>query len=498
MKQIRKPMISLALLVSFALSGCTMKLSGGNIALEVRPSGESEAQITETASSVQLGTVVSQGSCGEQLTWQLDENGLLLVSGKGAMCDTPKEAPDGWGEQLENIRTVCVQEGVTSIAEYAFWGCSSLTSVTIPASVKWIGTNAFPRRAPLTGFSVADGNPQYTAPDGVLIDKARKTLIHYPIGKQDESYTIPDWVTAIGENAFGDCAALTNVTIPEGVVSIGSSAFSRCTALKSIVIPNGVTDITVGVFAGCKALTDVTIPDSVTSVMGFAFLECSALTEVEIPVGVTRFDVGAFKRCSALTAIHVAPDNPVFTDLDGVIFDKSLTTLIEYPGGKTDSSYSIPESVTCVDYDAFAGNSFLTSVTIPDGVIRIHDEAFDGCASLVSADIPEGVEEIENDLFSGCTCLTSVTIPDSAKYIAIEAFKDCVSLANVEIPEGVESIGPFAFQGCTSLTSATIPDSVIGISETAFLDCESLVIRGHTGSKAEAYAKENNIPFEQQ
>jgi hypothetical protein len=186
-------------------------------------------------------------------------------------------------------------------------------------------------------------------------------------------------------------------------------------------------------FPGGKA-GSYTIPNSVTSIGYFAFQDCTNLTSVTIPNSVTSIENWAFSSCTGLTAITVDALNSVYSSVDGVLFNKSQTTLIRCPRGKA-GSYTIPDSVTGIEWGAFSGCTSLTSITIPNSVTSIGDGAF-----------------------SGCTSLTSVWIGNSVTSIGDNAFRFCTNLTNVTIPNSVTSIGNGAFVSCTRLSAITISD----------------------------------------
>ena len=166
------------------------------------------------------------------------------------------------------------------------------------------------------------------------------------------------------------------------VTSIGDWAFRDCTGLTSIMIPNSVTSIGNGTFNGCSSLTSITIPDSVTSIGYYAFWDCSGLTSITIPNSVTSIGYVAFSGCTGLTSINVASGNNYYSGNNGVLFNKKKTELIRYPEGKSQTSYTIPDSVTSIRSNAFAGCTGLTSIAIPNSVTSIGDWAFDGCTGL--------------------------------------------------------------------------------------------------------------------
>ena len=317
--------------------------------------------------------IVDSGTCGAKgsnLTWTLDSEGVLTISGSGDMHGYgSSDAP--WYGSRSRVKSAVIAEGVTSIGESAFENCRSLTSVTIPNSV-----------------------------------------------------------TSIGWSAFFYCKSLTSVTIPDSVTSVGAYAFLGCTSLTSVTIPNSVTSIGGCAFDECWSLTSVTIPDSVTSIGDSAFASCTSLTSVTIPDSVTSIGGGAFAWCTSLTGIWVTEGNSHYSsDASGVLFSKDKTTLVQYPGAF--AAYAIPDSVTSIGAGAFGGCTSLTSVTIPDSVTSIGGIAFGNCKSLTSVTIPDSVTSIGGGAFQGCISLTSVTIPDSVTSIGDGAFASCTSLTDV-------------------------------------------------------------------
>lgn len=459
--------------------------------------------------------------------------------------DSVAKIGDSAFRNCETLVSVVLPASATEIGEYLFWGCKSLSSVVIPEGVTKIDSYAFSYCSSLTTVSI----PKSVTSIGVDVFEDTPWLKHqgeFPVvngillAYQGEggNVVIPPNVTKINPFAFYFDRSLTGVSIPNGVTEIGGSAFQGCGSLISVTIPNSVTEIGTAAFCDCGSLTSVMIPASVTSIGLSAFEGCSSLTSVAIPSGVTEISSSTFSGCTGLTSV-IIPDSVASIGRSAFSGCTSLT------------SVTIPDSVAGIDSYAFSGCVGLTGVTIPDSLTRIGSGAFSGCTGLAAvsipesvteigsrafentpwqkrqgdfpafhgilleyqgedgvAVIPEGITRINDGAFSGCNGLTHVIIPASVTGIGEYAFSYCEGLTNVTIPDGVTEIGGGAFYMCENLASVNIPGSVTRIGRDAFMCAmgigdggavyyapNNLTIYGETGSRAEAYAKEGEIPF---
>ena len=355
-----------------------------------------------------LYTATEMVKAHSRYPWTLDTFGANILS---------HEWNSATGEGVITFDT-----SVKTIGDYAFYKCSSLTSITIPDSVTTIGWGAFLECNNLSEFSsqFAKDNGRILVIDGSLVAFA-------PAGLTE--YSIPDGVMIIGGGTFYSCNSLTSITIPNSVTAIEDRAFYNCDSLTSVTIGDSVTTIGDGAFSDCDNLTSVTMGDNVTTIGEWTFAYCYNLTSITIPDSITTIGWGAFAYCDSLTSITTG------------------------------------DSVTTIGDQAFYGCSHLSSVTFGNSLTTIGEWAFCECSRLSSVTIPDSVTTIGDWAFRGCTFLTSVTISDnSVATIGDGVFYECTYLSSVTIGKSVEIIGDDVFAHCLYLRTvyckATTPPTV--------------------------------------
>lgn len=392
---------------------------------------------------------------------------------------------EGTFRDCSSLTIVSIPSFVTSIGKFAFAGCYFLTSVTIPSSVTTIGASAFvfcprlssiiiPSSVTSIGFSVFEdcgalievdvNNQNYSSLEGVLYNKAQTTLIRCSQSKSGR-LTIPPTVTTINNNAFLGCPYLTTVNIPSSVKTIGEKAFYSCYDITSIVIPPSVTTIAASTFMYCTSLTSITIPPTVTTIGDSAFAKCSRLQTMVIPPSVTTIGNNAYDGCSNLDTISIPSsvisiglvafggcwglidvdlNNPNYSSLNNVIYNKDKTKIIQCRYSKTDK-FVIPSSVTSIGNSAFWGCTSLSTISIPSSVISIDDGAFgcSGLTALIAANpIPVNLSATTYLLFTNVNiknCTLYVPIGSKSAYQAAPVWKDFGRIVEMEFT-GIDQI----------------------------------------------------------
>ena len=463
-------------------------------------------------------TVLATGKCGatnnDNLTWTLYNNGLLKITGSGAMKDYESytyTAP--WRQYKSQLACVVLDSGITHIGNCAFYFCDKVNSVTIPDTVTTIGSSAFtycknlsdviiPNSVSAIGssaFSNCDSLTTIIIPDSVTVMERMafygsglktvgigKGLTSIPEsafgGAELTSVDIPATITTIEKNAFMTCYKLASVTLHDGLTTIGENAFSA-SAITTITIPDTVTSIGDSAFSNCTSLASIKLSSRLTTIVDRTFFQCTSLESVTIPSGVTSVGINAFYGCKDLSEV-VLPNGLLTIGSRAFCKSESLKT-ITLPSGLESigesafeqsglTSVVIPDSVTEIGRTAFKDCSELASATLSKNCAVLPECIFEDCQKLQSVEIPEGVTTIEYEAFDNCDSFTSIKIPNSVTTIGEAAFMGCDNLKTVELSSGITSIAKDTFSFCRKLEGIRIPQNVTVIGEKAFYNCDAL------------------------
>ena len=412
--------------------------------------------IGDDNSFVDHGSIDASGMCGNDLTWTLYSVGTLVISGTGEMNDFTSVSNVPWHEYRQQIKSVIIENGVTSIGSEAFRKCGNLDKVVIPGSITKCSMYAFADCPKLitAGGTESGCNIEFgwtsEIPDRALYGCNSLTTLQLPEG-----------ITMIGASSFSRCGQLRSLTIPDTVTSIGDFAFYRCYYLLKVNIGENVKSIGEYAFCECYDLISVNIPDSVINIGDYVFYECSSLTSVTIGENVTSIGVSAFSYCGDLVSVTLGKN--VMS-----IGDSAFAYCVELMG------VTIPNSVITIGVSSFEYCYDLEYVTIGENVTSIGNRAFSDCDSLINVTIPNSVTTIGKSAFYGCDSLMDVMILDGVAFIGDRAFYSCSNLINIEIPNTITSINDYTFAYCYDLKSVTIPASISYIGSSAFGDCNSL------------------------
>ena len=389
---------------------------------------------------------------GSPINWVLAD-GVLTLTGTGDMPDYSFLSDKPWDEYDEEITSVVISDGITSVGDYAFYDLASLSSVSMGKDVSSIGRQSFANCDVLFSFDVADGNVAYSTIQGVLFDSGQKELIMAPNANTLEGFIIPDTVEEIGEDAFYR-SDIVSLEIPSSVKTIADTAFFSCYSLREIVLNEGLETIGESAFMDCNRLESITIPATVKSIGENAL------------------------GCSGLSAIEVSEESENFISIDGVLFSSDLSTLVAYPASKEVITYEIPEGVETISRYAFS-DAKLTEVVFPSSMKTVSHGAFSS-SDIVSVHFNEGLKVIEDYSFAYCDNLTAVELPASLLTVDGEPFDSCEKLVNITVlgeDTGIEdmlgTLSGFLYSG----------------------DKDAIMIYGYTGSTAEAYAKREGLAF---
>lgn len=496
MKIFLKRNLALLLVLCTILSVCPLNVLAADEALELPEVQETAEEASVAVEPVEVdteeetdllgtnvGTTEGDGeaslTCGDSLTWSL-EDGVLTISGTGIM-DSFEDGTQPWADSLSRITALVVEAGVTSIGDYAFYGCSNLTSVDLGYTISYIGDYAFYGCSGLTEIE------------------------------------LPSSVHTLREYAFYGCSGLTNIAIPDGVYDLPESygiytqtyfcsVFAGCTSLKSVEIGAHLQTLCTGTFASSPELTEATFKNAST------VIEDYAVGYHETASGyAANGDVRILGHADSTAKVYAESNGFTFTDLDSApetnscgesltwaISDGVLTISGEGPMTTYTSYRSVPW---------YSSRDSISAVVVEEGVTGISPYAFYDCSALTSAALPDSLTSIGKYAFYNCVSLTDITIPPLVTVIENNTFLECTSLQTVFISNGVTTIGKQAFGiisavydsdgnalSCGSLQEVTLPDSITGISSSAFYGNYNTDAYYCTeGSVGHTYATENGM-----
>ena len=452
----------------------TITKAGAHVvsATKTKTTGEGEdakeiSVITAPYCSVTVAkTSIASGKTGN-VTWKLRLDGTLeftAVPGTdGKMNDVSSWSTPPWGSYSSKIKSVVLKEGVTNIGDYAFKGYT-LESLSIPASMTSIGSNAF-NNAILRNVTAAEGG--YFSVNGNYLLKNNGTEIHMVIDKSQLAgvVTIPEGVTTLGKTFAA--SEITGVVFPSTLTTIQQYAFQNCKNLETVTIPCNVPAYA---FNNCTAIKSVTVAEGVTSIADRAFNNCSALATLSLPKSLITMTGAAFNNCTAVAEITVA-EGGTFSMKNGMLL-KNDTEIVFAQRVGLSGELTIPEGVITIAAGAFDSCTGITAVNFPSTLKIIEKDGFWGCTGLVSVTLPEGLTTLGEAAFSTCSKLETVSLPSTLETIGASAFYKCEKLKAIALPDGLKSLGKSAFNGCTALAGEiTIPCDV---GESSFAGCTSL------------------------
>lgn len=450
--------------------------------------------------------VLKEGSCGSGLSFKLTSDGVLAITGVGSMDNyLTNGAP--WHDYRYQIKSIVVETGATSIGEYAFFGCTGCTSISLPQTVTKIGKRAFSDCSSietllLPALLTSIGDHAF-----YKCSKLQAIIVPYKVSKISEyafcdckalktvSFGILSEVTnltSIDAHAFENCSSLLAISIPKNVKTIGESCFYNCSMLQSFTGSAALTSLGDNCFYNCKALAKAVIKGSVKKIPDNCFQSCSLLSRVDLPGSVTQIGNSAFSGCTKLADVYFDNIEDVWKNnvTIGYTNDPLKKAKMHFlPGGKCgknlvwalsyDGDLTITGTGDMYDYEYqtapwYKDRSYLAHITINEGATSIGNFAFDYCEKVESVKIPSTVKKIGNRAFYNCKLLAGLTLPSGLSSMGEFAFYGCKKLTSVKIPSSLKEIPFYSFAYCDMLSEVTLHSSLVTIGGGAFENDKAL------------------------
>lgn len=364
-----------------------------------------------------------------------------------------KEIGAGAFSNCMKLETVTAQEPLAKIDDQAFYKCSALKTIALPNTLTSIGHAAFYECINLDGLILPES-----------LKELGPTSLYGCISLK--SIKIPNSVTVVNSGTFYNCTGLTELSFHDGITEIGHSAIYGCSNLNSVKLPAGLTKLSHDLFNKCTSLEVINLPASIEYIDENAFYGCSALKNIDISDKVNFIGNGFVIGCTSLTSINVAPGNSMYTDIDGVLFNKEKTKLLAYPSG-IKGEYTVPESTLKIDDYVFNANSNITGIHFPKTLKVIGMSNFYGCNSLTTVRLPEQLDSLGATCFFFNRSVTSIIMPNNNVWIGNNALS-ATGITTMLFPESIKEIGVdnskneyYSVLGsCSALTSLSLPSTL--------------------------------------
>jgi len=427
---------------------------------------------TETVTTEKI--YKTNGAYNNTVKWKYDEaSRTFSFSGTGKIDKDGNQSVDNHGDYwTAGTESIKIEEGITDIDNNDFLIFEFAKTLYLPSSY----SGSVPELKNIEKYVVAENNSKYSSDkNGVLFNHDKTEIIRYPKGNTSEIYKIPDGVIHISYGAFDESKYLKTVIIPESLNDISRTVFDKSsiysnpenwendifyvdtclvrvdweTTAEHIIVKDGIQTISPYAFNQCQNLKSITIPDSVKTIGTGAFESCSSLEEIYIGSGVEKIEDMPFifevegLPCSSLKSIEVSKDNKHYTSVDGVLFNREMTELIQYPIGKKQKEYVIPDSVTEIGNGAFRFCNELTKLTVGKGITVIENSLLFHCENIETVILPETFTKLDGGAFK-YSGIKYIDIPDSVTYLGCEAMTGCDRLETVNIGKGVSFIHEIA------------------------------------------------------
>lgn len=444
-------------------------------------------------------------------------------------------ANDAFSE-CEELKSISIPNSITTIGDRAFYYCDKLLSIDIPESVTCMGEYVFEYCTSLNRISLPNNTTKITSGMFSLCSSLDELTIpntttyigdHALQGCNIKNITLPDSISYIGEQAFGQCRSLVSVSLPNSIQSLPDCIFRDCCSLEKIVIPDSVKMISDDAFTDCTALKSVDLGKNISEISDYAFTNCSnidtlhlidknektlyafrsckikeliykegttiisdgilyynsTVEKIYVPSTTTKigeYHWGVLGKYYGLKQIDVHPNNNTYCSINGVLYDKNMTTIYRCPRNINISEFIIPDSVSNIYKYAFKCAKNIKALTISDKVSDIGDYSFSDC-DIKTLIIEEGTKKITNSMIVSRTTLETIKLPNSIDKIdnptdsfSDGVFENCINLKEINITPNIKSIGNRAFYNCKSLVSLEIPNEVTTIGELCFGNCISI------------------------